>query len=409
MSEYGFARFCYPEEKTEILEQGFRVIPMGRKRDGSEEFLKIRIPGKYLLLLSAHKEKKLPAFENFYIAEQEKWSGHIKILSKRAGWNQTDEDLGLLARMARESSFLAKIRHNRIEIPLGSGALINIGENISWISMILVHEEVRRQGIAASLMFHCLHHARLAAKNRIIGLDATPAGKKLYEQLGFEKSFSICRCLVPTNISFQRFQGTTLEAFDQFDSIENYLHQRGFGDRDVLFRSLLDRSGGGCFLARKKGSVTGFIMSRSGAVKPYAGPLIADSDEDATMLLGKILEHWKSRKADQLFIDVPYSKFIILPPHDDRESRTELPWPVENGFLRGGTVLRIFDRMYHVVSERNQEAIFNFLKQNFADKDEIAGMLDKSGKSYGKTMAYIDKERKEMLRFQYGIGGPEYS
>jgi hypothetical protein len=65
--------------------------------------------------------------------------------------------------------------------------------------------------------------------------------------------------------------------------------------------------------------------------------------------------------------------------------------------------------MYHVVSERNQEAIFNFLKQNFPDKDKIAGMLNKSGKSYGKTMTYIDKERKEMLRFQYGIGGPEYS
>jgi GNAT superfamily N-acetyltransferase len=335
MSEYGFARFCYPEEKAGILERGYRFIPMGRKRDGSEEFLKIRIPGKYLLLLSAQKEKKLPVFENFYIADQEEQSGHIKILSKRAGWNQTDEDLGLLARMARESSFLAKIRLNGIEIPLGSGALINIGENISWISMILVHEEVRRQGIAASLMFHCLFHARLAAKNRIIGLDATPAGRKLYEQLGFVKSFTICRCLVPTNISFQLLQETTVEPFDQYDSIENYLHHRGFGDRDRLFRSLLEISGGGCFLARKKGSVTGFVMSRSGAMKPYAGPLIADSDEDAAMLLGKVLEHWRYRNADQLFIDVPYSKFSMLPSDDDREPRTnELQYQVENGFLR---------------------------------------------------------------------------
>jgi GNAT superfamily N-acetyltransferase len=408
--EYGFARFCYPEEKKRILKLGYRLIHMGRKSDGSEEFLKIRIQGRYLLLLSVQKDQKLPAHENFHIDKQEERSGHIKILSKRAGWNQSDEDFDMLVRMGRQSYFLAKIRLNGIEIPLGSGALIDIGENISWISMVLVHEEVRRQGIAASLMFHCLHHARSAAKNLIIGLDATPAGMKLYEQLGFIKSFPICRCLMPTNERFQLFKETTVESFDKYDSIRTYVHLRGFGDRDRLFRSLLSLSGGGCFLARKKGSITGFVMSRSGAMKPYAGPLIADNDQDAALLLGKVLEHWKDHGADQIFIDVPYSRFSMLQSDGKEELHSiGLPFKVENGFLRGGTVLRIFDRMYHVVSEKNLETIFNFLKQNFPEEDKIASMLDQSGKSYERTIEYIDKEKKEMLRFQYGIGGPEYS
>jgi GNAT superfamily N-acetyltransferase len=410
MSEFGYARFCYVEEKEKILRLGFRMIDLGRHADGSPEFLKILIPEKYLYLLSRERDRKLNRLADFYLEGVGDEIDHLKILSKRAGWNQTEKDLEILIQMAKHSYYLAKIKTNEKNIPLGSGALVNLGENISWISMILVHAEVRRQGIAACLLYHCLQKARTKGKSRIVGLDATPGGKKLYDLLGFEKSFSIRRCKVPVHISYPNSPGISLEPFFRYDSISDFLYQRGFKGRDNVFRSLLKVSKGGCFIARSKKAVAGLVMSRPGALKPYVGPLIADNEEVAAMLLGKALLHWKDQGIDQVLIDVPSTKLKKLSSENkDGSSKGDIPVLVEDGFLKGSYVLRKFDRMYHLVSEKNQESIFNFLKNDFSKEDKIANMLDESEKSYGNTMAYVEKEKNELLRYQYAIGGPEFS
>ena len=410
MSDYGYARFCYPEEKENILELGYRVINMGRKTDGSTEFQKILIPEKYLILLSRQKDQKLARLANFYIDKVGDRIDHLKILSKRAGWNQTEKDLEILIQMARHSYYLAKIIKNEKKISLGSGALVNLGENIYWISMILVHAEVRRQGIAASLLYHCLQRARSIGNDRIIGLDATPGGKKLYDFLGFERSFSIWRCSVPTHLRYKSLTGISIEPFFRFDFIINYLHQKGFEGRDILFNSLLKVSKGGCFVARSKKYIAGLVMSRPGALRPYVGPLIADNDDVAEMLVGKVLEYWKGLRIDRLFIDVPSPKLNTLPPEgNEGESTYEPSYQVESGFLKGSKVLRKFDRMYHLVSEKNQVSIFNFLKNDFSKGEKITKILEDSRKSYGYTLAYVEKEKNELLRYQYAICGPEFS
>lgn len=409
MQEYGYARFCYPEEREKISQLGYRTINLGRNADGSIESRKIHIPQKYLIPLSRTKDEKLVGWSNYVIQEAGRRFDHLKILCRRAGWNQTKQDLDELLHLARQSYYLAVIKKDKHEIPVGSGALVNLGDDIFWISMILVHPEVRRQGIAASLLYHCLLNARVEGKNRVVGLDATPEGKMLYIQLGFEKSFSILRCSVPTHLYNTEITEISLEPCKRFDSIRDYLHQKGFEEREILFRSFL-RLSGGCFIARHNKKITGFVMSRPGALKPYVGPLIADDENIAKRLLAKILEYWKQRNIEQILMDVPSGRLKIKPSGNGKgDPEFELPFPIEEGFLRGSQVLRTFDRMYQLISTDNHSAVFDFLTDNIARKNETASLLAESEKNYTKTKIYQEKEKNKMLRYQYAICGPEFS
>ena len=410
MRDFGYSRFCYPEEMEKILKNGYRTISLGKSAGGSMESRKIFIPQQYLIPLSRVKSEKLVYRSNYELEEVGDRFDHLKILSRRAGWNQTELDLEELLWLARDSYYLAITHVDDHRIPLGSGALVNLGDDISWISMILVHEEVRRQGIAASLLYRCILSARVEKKNRIVGLDATPEGKLLYIQMGFEKSFSILRCSVPTHLYDTETTEISPEPLDHFDSIRQYLHQRGFNEREKLFRSLMKLSEGGCFIFRKNKQITGFVMSRPGALKPYAGPLIADDENTAKRLLAKVLEYWNHRDTEQILIDVPAGRLNIKPSGNSKVGpEFKLPFPIREGFLRGSLVLRTFDRMYQLISSENHSVVFDFLTDNISRKDEIDSLIRESEKNFTRTKAYLEKEKNEMSRYQYAIGGPEFS
>jgi GNAT superfamily N-acetyltransferase len=391
IEEYGFVRFCYPEEKEKILQQGYRMVNFGFNTDGSNESRKILIPQKYLIPLSRVKPGNLVNRPNYGIMEVGDQFGQLKLLSKRAGWNQTDQDLIELKNLAGRSYYLASILENDHEIPLGSGAVIYPGEDISWISMILVHEEVRRQGIAASLMFHCLLSARAEGKYRVIGLDATPKGKTLYIQTGFKKSFSIWRCLVPTKLVSRNIGEFSSESCNDIDTIRDYLLQKGFGEREKLFRSLLNISGGSNIITRKGSRITGLVLSRPGARRPYVGPLIADDEKEAERLLFKVLNYWKKQNIEQVFMDVPSIRLLTgTNGNDNDDAELISPFIINDGFLRGGKVLRTFDRMYHLVSLENKKAVLDFFTSNFAHENEILNLLERSEKSFTKTESYLE-------------------
>ena len=88
---------------------------------------------------------------------------------------------------------LARVAVLRRHVPRGrgsSGALVGTvtsicyGSELAWIGMMLVDPELRRQGIGTRLMQRVIDHLRSEGV-RTIKLDATPAGRPLYAQLGF--------------------------------------------------------------------------------------------------------------------------------------------------------------------------------------------------------------------------------
>ena len=110
-------------------------------------------------------------------------------LSTSAGWNQRLEDWQLLRRLASESGFAA-VSDGRV---VGTALALDYGR-FAWIAMMLVEPGYRGRGLGARL----LEAATSAlSSNRLIRLDATPAGRSLYLQYGFEDESMLTRSVAP--------------------------------------------------------------------------------------------------------------------------------------------------------------------------------------------------------------------
>ena len=97
--------------------------------------------------------------------------------SDAAGWNQTADDWRLFLAMA--DVFAARAPDGRV---VATAALLPYPP-AAWISLVLVHADWRRRGLASALMACCLDAAD--ARALTCWLDATPAGATVYEPLGF--------------------------------------------------------------------------------------------------------------------------------------------------------------------------------------------------------------------------------
>lgn len=110
-------------------------------------------------------------------------------LSTSAGWNQRLEDWQLLRRLASESSFTA-VSDGRV---VGTALAIDYG-GFAWIAMMLVEPGHRGRGLGARLLEAAMGTVPV---NRLIRLDATPAGRPLYMRHGFEDESMLTRSVAP--------------------------------------------------------------------------------------------------------------------------------------------------------------------------------------------------------------------
>src|SRR6185436_15504947 len=101
-------------------------------------------------------------------------------LSAAEGWNQTAADWRRMIELEPAGCFAARDGDRLV----GTVTTTTYGRALAWIGMMIVHPDLRGQGIGAALMRHALDHLHglgiATAK-----LDATPAGRPLYESLGF--------------------------------------------------------------------------------------------------------------------------------------------------------------------------------------------------------------------------------
>jgi hypothetical protein len=76
---------------------------------------------------------------------------------------------------------------------LGTVTTTTYGTKLAWVGMMLVHPEHRRKGIATQMMELALGYLKTRGI-QCVKLDATPAGRPLYEKLGFVMDSSLTRC-----------------------------------------------------------------------------------------------------------------------------------------------------------------------------------------------------------------------
>ncbi len=395
LSTYGFACFHYAEELRSQDNHWLREITLNVGDAKENKPILFKIPVSLLIELS--KKEKIVNQENYNIGENDSPVAAVKLLSERVGWNQTISDLEHIYKNADNGYRLATYSFKNQKITLGSGLSLPISEDISWIGMILVHPELRRQGVARSIMHSCLAHARLNQNKTIIGLDATPQGKQVYDSLGFVDSYKLWRSEIATDLMHPSNSMVEMRLFD-LDVVKKYLIRKDNIERFQITTLLANLPNSKNLLAISDGSVTGFIMSRPGRLKPLIGPFIADSNEVAFELLNTALKHWNSLGYSHVFIDVPEYHIGEGSIFSNNERVSFKPENLKISIRQ----LRSFVRMYQLISEKE-------VHKYMMNSESEALVLQKVMDGYEKTLAYMEKEKKDIIPNMYAIGGPEMS
>ena len=353
----------------------------------------LRIPKENSIALSV--TDKLINNPNVNINIEQSEISPLKLLLERAGWNQTTADLKTMISHGNNGYFLATYRYGTTDIPLGSGQTLPVSDEMCWIGMILVHPELRRQGIARAIMNACLKHTRLTQNKSIIGLDATPLGKQVYDDLGFKDSFTIWRSIVSTQWKKNPFYHAELRPFEN-DSVLNYLQKKNYTERLAITEVLVTVPESKNWMALSENGIQGFVMSRPGRLKPFVGPLIADTKEVAAQLLHGALSDWKKLGYKEVFVDVPEKHIgansLFIQEDAELPESNMLQIPIKP--------VRSFVRMYQVISPDDMEKYFNRTQK---DKVQLASA------GYEKTISFMEKERWEIVPVMYATAGPEWS
>jgi predicted N-acetyltransferase YhbS len=164
-------------------------------------------------------------------------------------------------------------------------------QGFGWISMVLVAQSHRRQGIATRLLQHCI--GALRSEGFIPALDATPAGRTVYGPLGFRDGWAITRWR--RNGAALPFPATDSDctvrplADEDWPQVEA-LDAPAFGaHRTEVLRNLHSRSRGFACVAERNGRIAGFLLGRDGRLATQIGPVVASEEGVAAALLAHAL------------------------------------------------------------------------------------------------------------------------
>jgi GNAT superfamily N-acetyltransferase len=208
-------------------------------------------------------------------------------LSEEAGWNQTAEDWSLLVRLGR--AFGVQEADGRL---VASALAFPYPSGFGWIGMVIVHGPYRRRGLATRLMDRSI--AELRDRGLIPFLDATPAGRGVYERMGFRPVDALARW---------QGQGGGSESADAPELTDvaeiAALDRAAFGaDRSAVLPDLVARAGG---LALRDADGDGYLLARPGRTATYLGPVVARETAAAFRLVDAAL----ARIAGPVYVDVP--------------------------------------------------------------------------------------------------------
>lgn len=210
-------------------------------------------------------------------------------LSTQAGWNQIDADWERLVRLCPDGCFAGLL-----DGELVATTTVITYDDVSWIGMVLVDEEHRKQGYGSRIFERGLTYARTHGGS-VIGLDATPYGEPIYRKYGFETVGPVYRwegqlqlpdgLVEPDRITqHEQLNDDDSEALCEFD-------RRELGvERGALLRTLVAEPDVSVFFSYEKGSIDGYVIARPGRTHWQLGPIVSTSADSATALLGVVAE-----------------------------------------------------------------------------------------------------------------------
>lgn len=202
-------------------------------------------------------------------------------LSALIGWNQLPADWRLFQRYGT----VMALADDAEPALAATAATLPYGAAVAWISMVLVRPDRRRAGLATALMRWAVGQWQSAGVG-CIALDATPAGRAVYRQLGFRDLWGFARWAMPAGlpaepgVAVRRLvaaDGAALQALD----LAAFGAPRGFLLRDFAARC----PDAALVVATPGGGLAGALLARDGVRGPQLGPLYAADAATARALL----------------------------------------------------------------------------------------------------------------------------
>lgn len=228
-------------------------------------------------------------------------------LSTEIGWNQNAADWSY---MLENGSGWGRTDGNGKLV--GSAMALPYGE-FGWVCMVLVSPDQRRMGIATDLMNRVIED--LEADGIVPGLDATPAGREVYRQLGFVDIYGLERLWAetvkpspPTEETPARVEPMTAEMVEE---VAAYDAKTFGGDRGALLAQLRDRQPDRAFVARAGEWLAGFVLAREGRQATQIGPVVAEDAAVAMALVSAALDNLEGPAVvDVMDYQTPYLDWL---------------------------------------------------------------------------------------------------
>jgi GNAT superfamily N-acetyltransferase len=206
-------------------------------------------------------------------------------LNTVVGWNQTEADWERFLEGSPNGCFVMDDGGKIV----GTAATLGFESKFAWISMVLVDPDYRNQGIGTSLLRHAIRYLD-STGIATMKLDATPAGKPLYEKLGFVTEYEIDRWILKRSVTRRPSDNELAVSRETLTDVFE-LDRDVFGaDRSALLESLNERGPDLTHVIRTGNEVKAYAFGRHGLFADHLGPWVALDDQAVETLLIQFLD-----------------------------------------------------------------------------------------------------------------------
>lgn len=202
-------------------------------------------------------------------------------LSAAEGWNQTANDWNFFIADPRNICIVAVCEKEIIATTMA----INYSGRLAWIGMVLVNKAYRGRGISKLLLDHVFGKLKHFPS---VKLDATAQGQQVYKKFGFKDEYRIARMV---NTASQKIAIPGSGALPEPIPLEHIpeiivLDEIVFGvNRTPLIEMLVRTHPHKAWVLLQNNQVTGFALGRDGSKYHHIGPVIAQTQSDANVLM----------------------------------------------------------------------------------------------------------------------------
>lgn len=205
-------------------------------------------------------------------------------LCRAARWNQLGRDWRQFLTLSPRGCRVA-LRGGRV---VGTVTTINYENRFSWVGMVLVDPQERRQGIGTRLLQEAIDLLRDGAAIR---LDATPAGREVYLKLGFVDEYGLSRMegRIPERMAREDTGAARRVTEEDLPAI--YDADAGiFGaDRRAMLRWMWEGAPEYAWMISGERGVAGYCFGRRGFNFEHLGPVNAEDARTARQLAAACL------------------------------------------------------------------------------------------------------------------------